>query len=194
MATWDDPPRDDPPGLDIKMVYVTSAILTLVVGGMVLWCALRSAYLRNLRLLNDPRRIALARLMEEAERSRPIPEMKTVNIQVDLEMGEGAREWHHVMPLSLEHHPTLPPPYNESMKPTDKNSKGANFVHLAVLVMLPSASRKQYRKNATFEAALANSKDRPPETIDTTRGQFDYDDLFPEASFGVYHGVYKDDI
>lgn len=119
MSTSASSPSQDQQGLfalNTKLVPIVSAFLALTVVAIVLWCALTSVHRRKLqRIANDPRTIALAReaarLKEEAEKGPPTPMMKTVNVDIDLEIGEGPQEWRHVM-VCLK---SMPSPRNESL-------------------------------------------------------------------------------
>ena len=105
MSTGASSPSQDQPGLfalNTKLVPVVTSFLALVVIAVSLWCVLTAVHRRKLRrIANDPRTIAhareRARLQEELERGPPKPTMKTVNVEVDLEIGEGPGEWRHVM-------------------------------------------------------------------------------------------------
>lgn len=155
-------------------------------------------------IANDPRTIALhrqralleARRQEEAENGEERPRMKTVNVEIDLEVGcgmeKGEEGWRGVMPLTLEFHPdSLPPPYNDSKSPVPTQSphEEPKYVRLTVLVALPSASgRRHRREDVVLDAMLADSQGRPL----GGSGHVDVQHGLPEAAIGIYQERYTD--
>jgi len=108
-----------------KLVPVIIILSGILFSGLSAMCVLSAFHhRRSRRAATDPRRIALARERErgrskgEVEKGLCTPMMKTVNVEIGLEVGEDdeQRGWRTVMPVSLELTPDYsarapPPPY-----------------------------------------------------------------------------------
>jgi len=213
MSTSATSPSNDPAGLfavNNKLVPIISTLFGVIVVGTIGMCILGCIHRRKLqRLANDPVHIAMRmerdRVKKEFEKGPETPKMRTVNLEIDLEVGEPGqgtgrgREWRTLAPLSLElspGHPAPPPPYQGKAKAegaaasTPSEGEEAKYVRLVVLVALPSESgRRLHHKDddVILEATLADAQGRPIQSVDAL--QQDYHGL-PETTFGVYQEKY----
>jgi len=161
-----DPATSQIEGFDTRLVPLVAALVLFGVGVALFICCLNCRRVRRMQRFLEEHPNALT-LLREAQEGGPIPPMKTVALEVDLEIGESFVDWARVMPLSAEKNqdetPLTPPSKSMFKKSTPKEETEDEYVRITVLVALPSASGRR-NPNVVLDACLADAEGTPLHT------------------------------
>lgn len=164
-------------GFDKRVAAIIASVLVFALVALCCICVRNHNRVRRMRefFLNNPHTLTLLRELREGP---PKPTMKTVALEMDLEIGESFVDWANVMPLSAEKDLTR----NEEPKhkSNSKDVKEDEYVRITLLVALPSPSGRR-NPSVVLDACYADA-DGTPLHVPHFRQELGG---FPETAFGI---------